>query len=270
MMPAMGARFGVQVCTPYAERELHPMTASQTQKAFAGTVTKKVACRYLLFLPKGYPRGRKRWPLILFLHGAGERGRNLELVKKHGPPKIVEEREDSPFILVSPQCPRGETWKSDVLDALLDEVIASCRVDPRRVYLTGLSMGGYGTWSLACDHPERFAAIAPVCGGGRRIEAHKLKDTPVWAFHGARDDIVPVAESERMVTALEECGGNAKLTVYPDAGHDSWTETYSNPALYKWFLRHRRPKARRTPARRRPCRSTPRSSSRPASSQPKA
>ncbi|MBM4042568.1 MAG: phospholipase [Planctomycetes bacterium] len=214
---------------------------SQEARAFAGTVTKRVACRYLLYLPPGYERGRKRWPLLLFLHGAGERGKDPELVKKHGPPRLIAEGHEFPFIVVSPQCPKGQSWSTDVLHALLDELGGSYRVDTRRVYLTGLSMGGYGTWSLACERPERFAAIAPICGGGNRLLAHGLKDVPVWAFHGAKDEVVPLAESERMVDAVKGCGGKAKLTVYPEAGHDSWTPTYASPALYKWLLKHRRP-----------------------------
>jgi len=232
------------------------MIAAQEAKAFAGAVTKKVACRYLLYLPKGYEGGRKRWPLLLFLHGAGERGRDLDLVKKHGPPRLIAEGHDLPFIVASPQCPGNQWWSSDVLNALLDDLAANCRVDESRVYLTGLSMGGYGTWGLACEHPERFAAVAPICGGGNRLLAHRLKDVPVWAFHGAKDDAVPLAESEKMANALKACGGRVKLTVYPDAGHDSWTATYANPELYKWLLKHRR----------RPCRDTRRPGSRPGSS----
>lgn len=216
------------------------MTPVQENRAFVGAITKRVACRYLLYLPKGYERGRKRWPLLLFLHGAGERGKDLELVKKHGPPKLIAEGQHFPFIVVSPQCPANQWWSNDVLAALLDNIVANYRVDESRVYVTGLSMGGYGTWALACEHPERFAAIAPICGGGNRLLAHRLKDVPVWAFHGAKDDVVPLAESERMVNAVKAAGGKAKLTVYPEAGHDSWTATYANPALYKWLLRHRK------------------------------
>ncbi|MBM4033716.1 MAG: phospholipase [Planctomycetes bacterium] len=216
------------------------MTAAQEARSFAAAVTKKVACRYLLYLPKGYEKGRKRWPLLLFLHGAGERGKDLELVKKHGPPRLIAEGHDFPFIVVSPQCPANQWWSNDVLAALLDDIVANCRVDERRVYLTGLSMGGYGAWALACERPERFAAVAPICGGGNRLLAHALKHVPVWAFHGAKDDVVPLAESEKMANAVKASGGKAKLTVYPDAGHDSWTATYANPELYKWLLKHRR------------------------------
>ncbi|RKY05749.1 MAG: hypothetical protein DRP66_10235 [Planctomycetota bacterium] len=112
------------------------------------------------------------------------------------------------------------------------------KVDESRIYLTGLSMGGYGSWSLGCDHPERFAAIAPICGGGEPFFARKLKNTPIWAFHGGKDNTVPLKKSEDMVIAVKKAGGDAKLTVYPQAGHDSWTETYNNPEFYEWFLKH--------------------------------
>ncbi|MEH1864170.1 MAG: prolyl oligopeptidase family serine peptidase [Nostoc sp.] len=176
----------------------------------------------------------------LVLHGSGERGSYLNHVKKHGVAKVVEQQLDFPFIVISPQCPRGEYWNIERLSTLLDEVIASYPVDPDRVYLTGLSMGGYGTWHLAAAQPERFAAIAPICGGGNPVQAHKIKSLPVWAFHGAKDNVVPLSESEIMVSALKACDGNVKFTVYPEADHDSWTQTYNNPELYEWFLQHRR------------------------------
>ncbi len=128
----------------------------------------------------------------------------------------------------------------EVLTGLLDEIDEKYAVDSERIYLTGLSMGGYGTWSLACTYPDRFAAIAPVCGGGMPYIARNLKNVPIWAFHGAIDKVVPLKRSEEMVKAVKAAGGNAKLTVYPYADHDSWTVTYDNPKLYDWFLEHRR------------------------------
>ncbi len=197
---------------------------------------------YLLYLPKDYSQGDKKWPLIVFLHGSGERGSDLNKVKAHGPPKLVEQGKDMPFIIVSPQCPRGKWWPSRVetIMALIDEIAEKYDVDQSRIYLTGLSMGGYGTWSVACAHPERFAAIVPICGGGMTFIVHNLKDMPVWAFHGAKDPAVPLKESQRMVNAVNVSGGEAKLTVYPNAGHDSWTRTYDDPELYKWLLKHKR------------------------------
>lgn len=222
------------------------------QKAlkFERTIKKKAAASYLLFLPKDYQaKGSKRWPLILFLHGAGERGAKISLVTVHGPPKIVKDKTDFPFVLVSPQCPSNQRWDNDGLLALLDDVVAKYQVDKKRIYLTGLSMGGYGTWSLGLAYPERFAAIAPICGGGdiidillpSRTKAAALKTLPVWAFHGAKDAVVKLTESERMVNALKSAGSReVNLTVYDDAGHDAWTETYNNPKLYEWFLKHSR------------------------------
>jgi predicted peptidase len=206
--------------------------------------------QYLLFLPSDFGKDKtKRWPLILFLHGAGERGTNLAKVKVHGPPKIVAKQPDFPFIVASPQCPDGQIWSNESLLALLEEVSREYAVDPSRVYLTGLSMGGYGTWSLGLTHPEKFAAIAPICGGGNLIslllaegaKAQALKTLGVWAFHGAKDPVVPLSESERMVALLKKRGvTDVQLTVYPEAQHDSWTETYDNPKLYEWFLQHHR------------------------------
>jgi predicted peptidase len=209
---------------------------------------KTVELEYLLFLPAGYGDEKaKQWPLMLFLHGAGERGSDIKKVAVHGPPKNVAMHPEFPFILVSPQCPEGGKWSSETLLALLNQVEGTYAVDKTRVYLTGLSMGGYGTWELGLKHPERFAAIAPICGGGNTVEAllavssQALKSLGVWAFHGAKDQTVPLQESERMVDALKRVGvTDLKLTVYPEAGHDSWTETYNNPDLYTWMLKHQR------------------------------
>jgi predicted peptidase len=186
---------------------------------------------------------------MLFLHGAGERGTNVQCAGIHGPMSLVRKGTNFPFIIVAPLCPAGERWQNDSLSLLLDHVTTKYRVDKKRVYLTGLSMGGYGTWSLGVTQPERFAAIAPICGGGSRIDlilgsrdqAAALKSLPIWAFHGAKDPVVPLDESERMVAALKKAGGkDVKLTVYPNAEHNSWTETYNNPELYDWFLQHNR------------------------------
>ena len=222
----------------------------QQAKSFKGRISKDLSAEYLLYLPKDYgSRSRKRWPLMLFLHGAGERGSDISNVAVHGPPKLVKQGKDFPFIIVSPQCPNGRLWDNDVLFALLDEVTKKYNVDKSRIYLTGLSMGGYGTWSLGLTHPERFAAIAPICGGGDPIarlladpkKTAATKSLGVWAFHGAKDPVVKVEESQRMVEALKKFGcKDVELTVYPEAQHDSWTETYNNPKLYEWFLEHRR------------------------------
>ena len=231
---------------------------SQTVHAFERTLSRTVGYKYLLALPDGYDaKGEQRWPLIFFLHGSGERGDEVWSIARHGPPKLLKGPRDSAaaaqlagrFIVVSPQCPKGKWWDGEALMALLDEVVAAHRVDERRIYLTGLSMGGFATWDLGTTFPERFAAIAPVCGGGQFATAfmsstHKRQDLrtlAVWAFHGAKDEAVPVAESERMVGLLKRLKvAEVRLTVYPDAKHDSWTETYANPELYAWFLQHER------------------------------
>ena len=209
---------------------------------FTAKVTAQVELKYLLYLPEDYGNSRQKWPLILFLHGAGERGNDVQMVAKHGPPKLVKEGKQFPFVIVAPQCPPWEWWPNGTqvaaLDALLNDLVARYRIDRDRIYLTGLSMGGYGTWKLATEFPYRFAAIAPICGAGEPAQAACIKDLPAWVFHGAKDPVVPVSGATEMVEALKKCGSDVKLTIYPEALHDSWTETYNNPALYDWFLQH--------------------------------
>jgi predicted peptidase len=213
--------------------------AGQHAKAFEKQITVKL--NYLLYLPEGYSNDSdKKWPLMLFLHGAGERGSDVNKVKVHGPPKIVEKKKDFPFILVSPQCPADTWWRTYELIALLDEIQKSYRVDPDRVYLTGLSMGGFGTWELASQYPQRFAAIAPICGGGNPVQARRLRSSPIWVFHGDADRVVPVARSDEMVEALKKAGADVKYTRYEGVDHDSWTKTYANEELYQWMLSHKR------------------------------
>jgi predicted peptidase len=222
----------------------------QTARTFTQVVTREVKLRYLLYLPRDYDaKGRTRWPLLLFLHGAGERGADLKKVMVHGPPKLIQGGTNFPFLVVSPQCPADRRWDDEELMGLLDEVIGEQAVDTSRVWVTGLSMGGYGTWSLGTKHPERFAAIVPICGGGEVIDillanrrnGAALKSLGVWAFHGAKDPVVPLAESERMVDNLKRAGcADVRLTVYPEADHDSWTATYLNPQVYEWLLSRRR------------------------------
>jgi predicted esterase len=209
------------------------MMAQQTHESMT------LKLEYLLYLPDEYNSSTDvKWPLILFLHGAGERGDSLDLVKRHGPPKLVDEGQDFNFIIVSPQCPARQWWSADILVHLLDEVILKYRIDEDRIYLTGLSMGGFGTWELASKYPQRFAAIAPICGGGDPVLAWNMRHIPVWVFHGAKDNVVSVTLSEAMVESLKKFNDQVKFTVYPEATHDSWTETYNNPELYNWFLQH--------------------------------
>lgn len=208
----------------------------QTVHNFSKEIKVTVSANYLLYLPKDYSENNESYPLVLFLHGAGERGNDLEKVKVHGLPRLINEGKEFPFIVVSPQCPEEVFWSTDILSALLDEIEANYRVDKNRIYVTGLSMGGHGTWSLALAEPNRFAAIAPVCGWSVPSVACTIKHLPIWVFHGAKDDVVPISASEIMVERLKSCDGNVKFTVYPEANHDSWTETYNNEELYKWFL----------------------------------
>jgi len=217
----------------------------QSAQSFKAEIRKTVRAQYLLYLPTQYSESKSQWPLMLFLHGAGERGDDLEKVKIHGPPKLIaHEGKEFPFVVVSPQCPEDGWWSDEpqieMLDALLDDVIRRYRIDQDRIYVTGLSMGGFGTWSLATKYPHRFAAIAPICGGGDPKDAAKISHLPVWAFHGAKDNVVALEKSQEMVEALRKAGGDVKFTMYPQAGHDSWTETYDNPELYNWLLKHKR------------------------------
>jgi predicted peptidase len=201
--------------------------------------TRKEWMRYFVAVPDGYSQ-REQWPLLLFLHGAGERGDDLEAVKRHGPPKLVGAGKKFPFILIAPQCPAGAVWTAPALFSLLDHVAATHHVDRLRVCVTGLSLGGYGTWLLGTSDPGRFAALAPICGWGDTTAVDGLHDVPVWAFHGRKDLVVPFARGMAMVQALNAAGGNARMTEYPEAGHDSWTETYDNPEFYEWLLNPRR------------------------------
>ena len=191
--------------------------------------------KYLLNVPKDYHD--KPYPLLIFLHGAGERGDDLELVKIHGPPKLIEAGEELPFIVASPQVAIGEWWSPSTVIWVIEDIKKRLKVDTDRIYLTGLSMGGYGTWETAIKYPNLFAAIAPICGRGDPAMAERIKHIPTWIFHGAKDTVVPEHYSAEMYMALEPYG-KANYTVYPDAEHDSWTDTYENKLLYDWMLSH--------------------------------
>jgi predicted peptidase len=195
---------------------------------------------YLLYIPaEYYLRSSSVWPLILFLHGSRQRGDDPALLRDGALLSFTGTGNGFPFIIIAPQCPRNTVWSPRVLKRMLDEIEGVLRIDSRRIYLTGFSMGGYGTWETAIAYPELFAAIAPLCGGGDVANAYRLKGVPVWAFHGAKDKNVPLAESTKMIEAIRRAGGDAKLTVYPDLEHDCWTITYRDSRLYRWFLDHR-------------------------------
>lgn len=216
----------------------------QHPDSFTATVQATVTLDYLLYQPEGFGEGEQRWPLLVFLHGSGERGPDLDKVKVHGPPRLVAEGREFPFVVLSPQCAERDYWTNAAPLAALEQLITRIASDPRidrdRVTITGMSMGGFATWKLAERNPHLFAAIAPVCGGGDPSRAATFAHLPVWAFHGAKDTVVPWQRSQEMIDALQAAGAQPRLTVYPEAGHDSWTETYANPELYEWLFAQRR------------------------------
>ncbi len=212
-----------------------PALAKSRARKMTSTMTSSL--NYLTFLPKSYAAKGPGVPLILFLHGSGERGTDLEKVKAWGPPAIAEKDADFPFMVISPQLADGEAWHALALKGLLDQVLAKYNVDRRRVYLTGLSLGGYGAWDLASRYPEYFAAVAPICGGGIARMVGSMRGVPTWVFHGKLDDAVPEAESARMVAALQSAGGDVRYTVLPEGGHvDAWVHAYDKAGLFEWFL----------------------------------
>ncbi len=196
---------------------------------------------FLLFTPQGYatPPSPRGWPLLVFLHGSGERGSNLDLIKAHGPPKLVAAQPDFPFVVLSPQLEADGDWNIERLNATLERVVRDLKIDRERILLTGLSRGGHGTWTWAARHPERFAAIAPICGWGEPTQACALRDMPVWAFHGLEDVVVPSSATTVMVDAIRACGGAPRATLYPGVNHDSWEPAYADPELYRWLLDQR-------------------------------
>ena len=219
---------------------------------------------YVVYVPKEYDR-RRTWPVVLFLHGAGERGSDgirqtgfsMGHAIRNGDVKV-------PFVAVFPQAPADKQWLGEVADAAiraLDRTVDEYRGDPKRVYLTGLSLGGYGTWHLAIANPGRFAAIVPICGGivaqetaqsvrqspltkrasdPYRFVARALRDTPVWIFHGSADQVIPASESRLMEAALKEEGGNVRYTEYKGVGHNSWDRAYTDPELWTWLMAQQR------------------------------
>ncbi len=207
------------------------------------TALSRAPLPYALYTPDDYDAAAdKQWPLLIFLHGAGERGQDLAGVFRHGPLRRVQEGASFPFLIAAPQIDGQQFWAcyTETLNSWLDELLRDWRIDPARVYLTGLSMGGTGTWMWGMAAPKRFAAIAPMCGTGICWCAGNLREVPVWAFHGDADETVPVGESERMVERLTQSGGQARLTIYEGYGHDCWTEAYRREDLYEWLLSHRK------------------------------
>lgn len=203
-------------------------------------INKQVQLPYLLFIPDS--QVHSPWALLLFLHGSGERGTDLVRLTERGLPKELAAGRNIPFLVAAPQCPPDTIWSVhlDALVTLIQHLQEHYPIDPTRISVTGMSIGGTGTWHLAVTHPNRFAAIAPVCGDnvwyvGDTTQICAIRHLPVWAFHGAQDTIIPVDVSQVLVDALQKCGGNARLTIYHDVGHNCWNQAYATPELYAWL-----------------------------------
>ena len=192
--------------------------------------------RYVINFPEEYS-GKEKYPVILFLHGAGSRGNDIKKILNNPYFKIISEHESFPFISVAPQCSEN-TWFDmfETLKRFALNIAGKEYADENKIYLMGVSMGGYATWQLAMSMPEYFAAIVPICGGGMYWNAERLINVPIWAFHGQKDVTVHLEESKKMVDAVNRYGGNAMLTIYPEAGHDAWSDTYRNMEVFEWML----------------------------------
>jgi predicted peptidase len=216
---------------------------------------------YRLLEPDNYDP-KKKYPLVIFLHGAGERGSDNTKQLVHGVADFCKEanRKAYPCFLIAPQCPEGKKWcevdwgaeshkqpkepsePMRLLLELLPKLQKEYSIDDRRIYVTGLSMGGFGTWDVIARHPELFAAAVPICGGGDEATAEKIAKLPIWAFHGDKDGAVKVSRSRNMIEALKKAGGDPKYTEYKAVGHDSWTRTYADPEMMKWLFSQKRAK----------------------------
>lgn len=227
--------------------------SSQVQIQAADHTTQTIQVNYLLYLPETYDKdSSKKWPLILFLHGIGERGVDIDAIKKHPLPEMLEQQADFPFIVVSPQLSlETDTWSAiiDPLDTLLNQLQTIYAIDPQRIYVTGMSMGGFGTWEFALRHPQRIAAAVPIAGGYKYENPTlipdnicTLKNVPMWIFHGAKDEVFAPIYAKTMVEALTACGGQAKFTLYPNANHEvSFLRAYADPELFEWLLAQTKP-----------------------------
>ncbi|HBI00382.1 MAG TPA: prolyl oligopeptidase family serine peptidase [Flavobacterium sp.] len=202
---------------------------------FSTEIKKQVSYGYILHKPE---KVKSKKPLIIFLHGSGEKGTDLEKVKSHGPLKYIQNNSIDAFIL-APQCPENEYWESESLHQLIQKIVKENQIDTNRIYLTGLSMGAWGAWNLAFAHPETFAALVPICGFVDRvpmIENCKIANIPTRIFHGLVDDVVDVNYSITIYKKLKGCSKDLELTIFDDANHDSWTRVYNNAAIYEWMF----------------------------------
>ena len=200
--------------------------------------------KYLIYLPKDYLT--KKYPLVLFLHGAGERGTNLKDIEIHGLPKLVRNGKKFPFIIIAPQCPLNLWWSDplpvDLLSKLVNDIVMKYGIHKNNVFCTGLSMGGYGTLALSIKNPKLFSAIIPICGGvdiKNFFDILNLKDLPIWLFHGDKDEVIPLEKSESIYKVLKPVNKDIKLTVYKGVDHNSWDRAYDDNELYKWMLSHK-------------------------------
>jgi predicted peptidase len=252
-------RIATALCAGTLSATLCAETAQELTTPDVFTASTGETLNYRLYLPENVPAGKKL-PLVLFLHGAGERGTNNVSQLKHGVLSLIHygNAANDPAILLVPQCPSSMQWvsvpwaaKSHAMPAqpsqpmrlalaLLKEKMKALPVDPARVYVTGVSMGGYGTWDAAQREPALFAAALPICGGGDTACAPALKRLPLWIFHGDKDTAVPVERSRDMFKALQDCGGAVRYREYPGAGHDVWTRTYNDSTVLAWFFAQRR------------------------------
>ena len=214
-----------------------PPSSPWTERIFFDAIS-RAEIRSLVYLPTGHERGDASWPMILFLHGDGERGDDLALVKREGLPRILEHNRDFRFVVVAPQLRKGEKWSAQLLDRLLDHASGTYRVDPRRVYVTGLSSGAVASLALAAFRPDRVAAAAAVSPNKTPGDG-PCGAAAVWLFHNAYDERVPARVSRRLARALEACGAEVRLTIFPKAGHDAWSDAYAQGDLYRWLLEHR-------------------------------
>lgn len=196
--------------------------------------------QYLLKKPNDF-NPEMNYPVLLFLHGAGTRGNDIRKLYTNPFFQLIESHHDFPFVIVAPLCEEN-TWFDiwERLKMLVNEIAALPFTDRDRIYLMGASMGGYATWQLAMSMPEHFAAIVPICGGGMYWNAGRLVNVPIWAFHGAKDSTVLLEESIKMVETVKHYGGDSRLTVYPENGHDAWSDTYRNPEVFAWLLKQKK------------------------------
>lgn len=211
-----------------------PAPARQSVRSGSGTP-------HLLYLPAAHEK-ESAWPLILFLHGGGERGDDLSLVRREGLPRILEHLPDFPFVVVSPQETKSRRWTSDELVRLVDDAVEKYRVDRTRVYATGLSSGAATALELAAEYPDRIAAVAVASPNRLPSDLCRLKPVPVWMFHNSGDPRIPARRVRRFERSLAACGGHVRVTLYDRGRHDSWTETYGRRDLYEWFRKHRTPR----------------------------